>query len=523
MSAGVITSRRPQSQNEPDKFSRLLHAEWTKYRTVRGWVVGVLIGGLLVVAINLLPGGECGTQNGNSVTTGGSACALTIGPGGEAVTDNFNFVHQQLTGKGTITVQVTSMTPAPVQGQTSVLQAWAKAGIIIKANTTGGSSYAAMMATGGHGVRMQWNYTQDIEGLADTVSATSPRWLRLTRAGDTITGYDSADGRNWVKVDTVTLAGLPSTVPVGVFATSPGTSSQTGSQSVSSSTGSSIATMVSATFAHLSLQGASASAGWTDTVIGAHPGSPPGANGTYSTSAQGFTVSGSGDIAPAIPSGGGGSGSIAETLTGTFAGLIAMIVVGTMFMTSEYRRGLIRVTLSAAPRRSRVLAAKAIVLGAVTFVIGLVATAVALVTGKHLKPANGSPIYPVSTMTEVRLIVGTAALLAVTAILAMALGTALRRSAAAITAVITLIVLPYFFANPLAVLPASAAEWLLRVTPAAGFAIQQGYPMYSQMSGNYTPACGYYPLSPLGGFAVLCAWTVLALGLAWYLLRRRDA
>ena len=42
---------------------------------------------------------------------------------------------------------------------------WAKAGIIIKASTKPGSAYAAMMATGGHGVRMQYNYTGDMAGL----------------------------------------------------------------------------------------------------------------------------------------------------------------------------------------------------------------------------------------------------------------------------------------------------------------------------------------------------------------------
>ena len=86
---------------------------------------------------------------------------------------------------------------------------WAKAGIIIKASTRPGSAYAAMMVTGGHGVRMQYDYTGDMPGLAGAVSAASPRWLRLTRSGDTITGYDSANGTHWTKVGTVTLAGLP--------------------------------------------------------------------------------------------------------------------------------------------------------------------------------------------------------------------------------------------------------------------------------------------------------------------------
>ena len=54
------------------------------------------------------------------------------------------------------------------------------------------------------------------------MSAAQPRWLRLTRSGDTITGYDSADGTHWTQVSTVQLTGLPATVQVGMFATSPG-------------------------------------------------------------------------------------------------------------------------------------------------------------------------------------------------------------------------------------------------------------------------------------------------------------
>jgi hypothetical protein len=130
---------------------------------------------------------------------------------------------------------------------------------------------------------------------------------------------------------------------------------------------------------------------------------------------------------------------------------------------------------------------------------------------------------PVTALTELRLIAGTAALLAVTAILAVGIGALLRRSAAAVTAVIVVIVLPYFFAGPLAVLPVGAANWLLRVTPAAGFSIQQAYPQYPQVVASYTPGNGYYPLAPWAGFAVLCAWAALALGGATYLLRRRDA
>jgi hypothetical protein len=96
------------------------------------------------------------------------------------------------------------------------LQPWSKAGIIIKENTSQGSAYAAMMVTGSNGVRMQWDYVNDMPGLTGSVSASSPRWLRLVRTGDTITGYDSADGTRWTLVGTATLPGLISTVQGGL-------------------------------------------------------------------------------------------------------------------------------------------------------------------------------------------------------------------------------------------------------------------------------------------------------------------
>jgi hypothetical protein len=73
------------------------------------------------------------------------------------------------------------------------------------------------------------------------------------------------------------------------------------------------------------------------------------------------------------------------------------------------------------------------------------------------------------------------------------------------------------------VLPLSATDWLLRVMPAAGFALQQVYPAYHQVTMLYAPFSGYFPLAPWAGLAVLAAWTAAALALAAYLLRRRDA
>ena len=353
------------------------------------------------------------------------------------------------------------------------------------------------------------------------MSAASPRWLRLTRSGDTITGYDSADGAHWTKAGTATLPGLPATIQAGVFAASPA-SSHPVSRSATGSSSSGRSTQATAAFDHASLRGTPPGSRWSGTR--GLNAADQAQGGGYRQPGGTLIVTGSGDIAPDLPGGDGGTaGSVADTLVGTFAGLITVLVVGTMFITAEFRRGLIRVTLTASPQRNRVLAAKAIVTGGVTFAVGLPAAYIALLTGERKQHAGGISMYPVPALTEVRMIVGTAALLGVAAVLALGIGAVLRRGAAAVAAVIAAIVLPYFFAGPLAVLPAGAADWLLRVTPAAGFAIQQGYPRYPQLDAGYTPANGYFPLAPWAGFAVLALWGALALALAGYVLPRRDA
>jgi len=237
-------------------------------------------------------------------------------------------------------------------------------------------------------------------------------------------------------------------------------------------------------------------------------------------------VRGSGDIAPIVagPANGAGYGqTITAFLVGTFAGLIAVAVVATLFMTGEYRRGLILTTLTASPRRGRVLAAKAIVIGSVAFVAGLAAAACALVLGADIaRHSTTSLVFPVPWPTELRVIVGTAALVAVAAILALAVATMVRRGAAAVFVVIVAVVVPYFL-SATSVLPGNVANWVLRITPAAAFALQQPSTRYPQVQYPYSPATGFYPLAPWAGFAVLCAWTVLALAVAAYLLKRRDA
>jgi ABC-type transport system involved in multi-copper enzyme maturation permease subunit len=523
VTAGIVTPQDSGQETAPDAFTQLLRAEWTKFRSVRAWVTAMIAASLVTVGLGLLivSGSVCsvGPFPGHPQA---DACSAPLGPGGVAVTDSFYFVHQPLTGNGSLTVRVTALTGVVLNSGAPGLQPWSKAGIIVKQNQRPGSAYAAMLVTGGHGVRMQYDYTHDVAGPAGPVSAASPRWLRLLRSGDTLTGFESADGTRWTRVGAATLPGLPATVQAGLFATSPPVVQQ--SSAVEAGSGDTRAT---ATFDHVSLteggHRSTGARGWTGTDVGLPPG-PLGAGqaGGFQRAGGAFTVAGSGDIAPSVMPQGVGT-PISITLIGAFAGLIAIIVVATGFITAEYRRGLIRVTLAASPRRGRVLAAKAIVIGSVTFVAGLASAAAAIPLGERVLRQHGNFIAPVPALTELRVIVGTALLLAVAAVLALAVGVVLRRSAAAVTTVIALIVLPYLLAVASPALPAGPADWLLRVTPAAAFAIESTSTRYPQVSNNYLPFFGYYPLGPWAGLAVLCGYAAAALALASVLLRRRDA
>jgi hypothetical protein len=232
-----------------------------------------------------------------------------------------------------------------------------------------------------------------------------------------------------------------------------------------------------------------------------------------------FTVTGNGDISPL---GAEGGQTIERTLTGTFLGVIAVIIVAATFITGNFRRS--------EPVSRHLLAAKAIVIGIVAFATGLAAASIVVPLGVRILRANGNDILPVTLLTELRVIVGTAALLSLTAILALALGAIFRRGGVAITAAIALIVLPYIVAVACTLpmgpwqwdLRLALSQWLLRLTPSAGFMIQQSIPAYPHVIGLYTPVVGYYPLTPWSGLAVLSGYAVLALGLASFLLRRKD-
>jgi ABC-type transport system involved in multi-copper enzyme maturation permease subunit len=526
------TSYRSGEPLARDGFAQLVRAEWTKFRTVRGWVIGTLFAALLIVLFAYLAtfrhqdGGICVGPNPATGTCQSFAHPTPpIGPDGTPVYDTYAFAHRTLTGDGSITVRIGALTGL-IQGggnghSTSIqdmvggagpVQPWAKAGLILRASDRPGAAYAAVMLTGAHGVRMQYDYTHDTPG-----PGASARWLRLTRSAAALTGYASADGTHWTRIGSATIVGLPPSVQVGLFVTSPPTA-PTQEALVPGQDGQ--ATGATATFGPPHLQGGWSPGGWV--MQGVNDNGLITTVGSVgfkrSPSQPGLTITGSGDIGPAV----GAGYTDRQALTGVFVGLIALIVLAVLFITGEYRRGLIRTTLSASPRRGHVLIAKALVIAGVAFVVGAAAATVSIPLGNHLLRSNGNYVYPIGTLTELRVIFGTGALVAFAAVLALALGTALRRGAGAVTAAIVLIILPYMLAFASA-LPAGASEWLMRLTPAAGFAIQQTLPQYHQVSYLYTPSEGFFPLAPGVGLAVLGAYALIALVVAHRLLRTRDA
>jgi phosphatidylserine/phosphatidylglycerophosphate/cardiolipin synthase-like enzyme/regulation of enolase protein 1 (concanavalin A-like superfamily) len=126
--------------------------------------------------------------------------------------DGMYYAYQPLSGDGSIVARLTSLQNTNV---------WARGGVMIRESLAAGSTNAFMYWTPGKMLAFQRRMTTGGTTFA-TLGATNtsaPRWLRLDRAGDTFTAYQSIDGVNWIFVgsDTVTM---PANVYIGLAAAS---------------------------------------------------------------------------------------------------------------------------------------------------------------------------------------------------------------------------------------------------------------------------------------------------------------
>lgn len=512
-------------------FAPVLGSEWTKFHTIRVWIVGLIVAAFLMVTFSLVvangnhEGGCTGAPPPGSNSPGTDCYTghplVPIGPDGAAVADTYQLYGTSLTGNGTLSVRLVSLTgrisagpanQAPSLAHTrSGLARWAKAGILITPNTRQGSAYAAVMATGKQGIRFQYDYTHDLAGRAPP-AGDSPTRLRLTRTGDTITGSESTNGTVWNSIGTAHFANLPATVTIGLFVTSPA--------SLQNAT-TLVPTQATATFDDVALTGVTSSA-WKSRNIGTSPRDfyPILATGSAHRSDKGIVVSGSGDIAAAVNPLVGGSTESDTLWFGLLIGLLVVVVTATSFITVEYRRGLIRTTFAATPRRGSVLGAKAIVIAAVAFATGGIAAAIAAPFSTQILIGNGNFVFPSNFSTQTQTVLGAGALLTLTAVAVLALGTILRSTAAGVTAGIALFVLPYILGR---FVTGSAQEWIFRLSPAAGFAMLSTTPRSSLVESAYTFMNGYYSLNPWAGLGVLCAYAAAAFIAASVVVQRRDA
>ncbi len=125
--------------------------------------------------------------------------------------DAFHFVHQSLTGNGSITARVDS-----VQNTNT----WAKAGVMIRESTAASSKHAMVIMNPGASVSLQRRTTTAGASASTTLDGNSfPHWVRLTRNGDTLTGFQSSNGTNWTQIGSISIP-MSQQVLIGLAVTS---------------------------------------------------------------------------------------------------------------------------------------------------------------------------------------------------------------------------------------------------------------------------------------------------------------
>lgn len=198
---------------------------------------------------------------------------------------------------------------------------------------------------------------------------------------------------------------------------------------------------------------------------------------------------------------------VSTSLSGLALGQLAMAVLGVLVISSEYSTGGIRTSLVAVPNRMRLLAGKAGVFVAVSFVTGLVTGFVAFYAGQPWFSERGIGAS-LGDPGVLRAVIGAALYLTASGLFGLAVGVLLRHTAGAITVAVA-----FLFVLPLVLLavPGSVGAALQRYfTSNAGQQITSVH-----QSGNY--------LSPWVGFGVYCAWFAVPLAAGAYLMHRRDA
>jgi ABC-type transport system involved in multi-copper enzyme maturation permease subunit len=186
---------------------------------------------------------------------------------------------------------------------------------------------------------------------------------------------------------------------------------------------------------------------------------------------------------------------------------LAIVVLGVLCISSEYSSGMIRTSLIAVPKRGRVLAAKALVFAAVTFVVGEATCFAAFFAGQALISGH-APHAALGDPGVARAVAGGGLYLAALAVLSVAGGALLRHAAAAIACLMAVVLVLPLIAQAL------PDSWRNPVTEF--WPTQAG----SQLTSVYHSA---HTLQPWPGFGVMCLFVAIVYAIAWTLPDRQDA
>ena len=204
------------------------------------------------------------------------------------------------------------------------------------------------------------------------------------------------------------------------------------------------------------------------------------------------------------------------SLTGVMAAQLVVIVLAVLAIGNEYGTRLIQTTLLAAPRRWHVLAAKLIIVTAVTVAACTAGAMASLAVGRGILArngfgaANGYPLLSLHDSLTVRATVGTVLYLALIAMLSMGIATVIRDTAAGLTTVVTLL-----FLSPMLLTFISNPLWHQRVAKYS--------PMNAGLAIQATMRLETLPVKPWAGLGVLACYAAAATIAGMVALRQRDA
>jgi regulation of enolase protein 1 (concanavalin A-like superfamily) len=148
---------------------------------------------------------------GYSSSTGGSFTVAGSGADVWGTADAFRYTYQSLSGDGQMVARVTSIAP---------VNSWTKAGVMIRNSLSASSAYAFMIVSVAKGSVFQYRASAGASAASIAGSAVAaPYWVKIVRNGNTITGYQSANGSSWTLVGSASIPMGP-TVQIGLAVTS---------------------------------------------------------------------------------------------------------------------------------------------------------------------------------------------------------------------------------------------------------------------------------------------------------------